>query len=88
MIGWKLTDDVEVDEVAANGLRADLALVYPRVPLLGPLDLQRPLFVVSVMVGLEALVARVGVAPHSEDVDVAVTYPRHLQHINIQVSYP
>jgi len=60
-------------------LRADLTLVDARVPFLCPFDLQRPLFVVSVMIRLKALIAGVGVPSHCEDVDVSVSYPRNLQ---------
>lgn len=60
-------------------MRADLTLVDARVPFLCPLDLQRPLFVVSVMIRLKALIAGVGVPSHCEDVDVSVSDPRNLQ---------
>ena len=60
-------------------MRADLTLVDARVPFLCPLDLQRPLFVVSVMIRLKALIAGVGVPSHCEDVNVSVSDPRNLQ---------
>jgi len=56
-------------------LRADLTLVDARVPFLCPLDLQRPLFVVSVMIRLKALIAGVGIPSHCEDVDISVSDP-------------
>jgi hypothetical protein len=71
----ELTDDSEVNEIAAYWLRVDLTFVDACIPFLSPLDLQRPFFIVSVMVGLKALVTRVGIAPHGEDVNVSVSDP-------------
>lgn len=67
------------DEVAAHGLRGHLALVDPGVPLLGPLDVQRPVVAQRRVRRLEALVRRVSVAAHRQDVQVAVADPRHLR---------
>jgi hypothetical protein len=59
-----LTNNIKRDKVAAVGLRADLTLIVTGVPLLGPLDLQRPFFIFTVMDGLEPLVTGVSVASH------------------------
>lgn len=76
---WVLTHNIERDEVASVGLRADLTLVVAGVPLLGPLDLQRPLLVFTVMDRLESLIAGVRVAAHGQDVNVSVPDPRNLK---------
>jgi len=81
---FALTHNIERDKVAAVRLCADLTLVVPSVPLLGPLDLQSPLFVLAVMDGLEPLVTGVSVATHGQNVDVPVTNPRHLQSTKIE----
>lgn len=73
-----LTDNAQRDKVTAHGLGRDLALVDSGVPLLGPLDLQRPVVGVFVMRRLEALVRGVRVAAHRQDVNVPVPYPGDL----------
>jgi hypothetical protein len=70
-----LTHNIERDKVAAVRLRADLTLVVAGVPLLGPLDLQRPLLVLTLMDCLEPLVTGVRIAAHGQDVDVSVPNP-------------
>ena len=75
-----LTDDVQLDEEAPDGLRADLALVPARVPPARLLDLQHPLVPRRVVVRLVARVRRVREPAHGEDVEVAVPDPRHLQN--------
>jgi hypothetical protein len=73
---WRvLTYDVEMYEVAHVRRGADLTLVDAGVAVLRVLDLQRPLVRVRVMDGPEALVARVRVAAHGQQVDVAVPHP-------------
>jgi hypothetical protein len=72
---WRLTDNIEVNEITPDRLGADLTLVDACVPFLCPFDLQRPLFVVSVMICLEPLVARVCIAPYCQDVDVSMPDP-------------
>ena len=74
-----LTDDVELDEEAPDWLRADLALVAARVAAARPLDLEHPLVARRVVVRLVPRVRRVREATHRQDVQVAVTDPRHLQ---------
>lgn len=59
--------------------RRNLALVDARVLLLGVSDAQRPLFGVWRMQRLEALVGRVGVPADCQQVNVAMTNPRHLK---------
>lgn len=89
MHGWNaksadarvLTYDIEMYEVAHVRRGADLTLVDAGVTVLRVLDLQRPLVRVWVMDGPEALVARVRVPAHGQQVDVAVPHPRNLQHI-------
>ena len=81
---WRvLTYDVEMYEVAHVRRGADLTLVDAGVAVLRVLDLQRPLVRVRVMDGPEALVARVRVPAHGQQVDVAMPHPRDLQHIPI-----
>lgn len=52
------------DEEGAHGLRGHLALVHAGVPLLRPLDVQRPVVRLRGVRGLEPLVRRVRVASH------------------------
>lgn len=78
-----LTYDVEMYEVAHVRRGADLTLIDAGVAMLRILDLQRPLVRVRVMDGPEALVARVRVPAHGQQVDVAVPHPGDLQHIPI-----
>lgn len=74
-----LTDNVECYKITPDGLSADLTFVNSCIALLGPFNLQNPLVSLSVVVGLEALVAGVRVASHGQDVDVSMSNPRHLQ---------
>ena len=67
-----LTDHVEMDEVAHVRGGADLAFVYPRVAVLGILDLQGPVLAVGVVDSPEPLVTRVGVPAYCEQVDVSM----------------
>lgn len=67
------------DKERAHGLRRDLALVDAGVALLRPLDVQRPVVRLRRVRGLEALVRRVRVAAHGQDVQVAVPDPRYLR---------
>lgn len=66
---------MERHEEGAHGLRGDLALVDASVALLRPLDLQRPVVGLRRVRRLEALVRRVRVTAHRQDVQVAVTDP-------------
>lgn len=75
----RLTDDVEVDEVAHVWRGGYLALVDAAVPVLGVLDLEGPVLRVGVVDRPEALVARVRVSTHGEEVHVPVTHPRYLK---------
>uniref|UniRef100_A0A182R067 Uncharacterized protein n=1 Tax=Anopheles farauti TaxID=69004 RepID=A0A182R067_9DIPT len=75
----RLTYDAERDEEAAYRLGRYLALVDAGVPLLGPLDLKRPVVDVFVMRRLEPLVGGVRVAADGEYVDVPVSDPRDLR---------
>lgn len=78
-----LTDDIQADEITAHRLRRYLALVHARVPLLGPLYLERPVLGVLVVSGLETLVRGVRVGAHGQYVNVAVTDPGYLQRDNV-----
>jgi hypothetical protein len=71
----ELTHNIERDKVAAVRLRADLTLVVAGVPLLGPLDLQRPLLILTLMDRLKPLVTGVRIAAHGQYVDVSVPDP-------------
>lgn len=73
-----LTDNAQRNEIAAHRLGRNLAFVDAGVPLLGPLDLQRPVVGVFVMRRLEALVRGVCVAPDGQNVDIAMPYPGYL----------
>jgi hypothetical protein len=75
----KLTDNIEVNEIAAYRLCADLTFVDAGVSFLRPLYLQSPLVIVSMVIRLEALVASVRVASNCQDVNVPVSDPRHLK---------
>lgn len=66
------------DEEGAHRLRGHLALVDAGVALLRPLDVQRPVVRVGRVRRLEALVRRVRVPAHGQDVQVAVADPWHL----------
>lgn len=69
----------------------DLALVDTGVVALRVEDLERPVLGVRRVNGREALVARVRVAPHREQVNVPVPHPGHLQHQTTQrpvVNFP
>ena len=74
-----LTDDGEEEGVAHGRRGGDLALVEARVLALRVPDAQRPVLGVRRVHRLEALVRRVRVAAHGEQVDVPVPHPRHLQ---------
>lgn len=65
--------------MALDRLRAYLAFVNACIPRLRPLDLQDPLVGLRMVVGLEALVAGIGVHPHGQDVDVTVSHPGDLK---------
>ena len=70
-----LTHYVQRVEQRHLGLRIDLALVYPRVPDLRILDLQRPVGRVRRTYHLETLVRRVGGRARGQDVEVSLTDP-------------
>jgi hypothetical protein len=74
-----LTNDVQMDEVAHVWGCADLALVDAWVSVLWVLDLQGPVFTVRVVYSTEPLVTCVRIPAHREQVDVAMSHPRHLQ---------
>jgi hypothetical protein len=74
-----LTDDVQVDEVAHMWRRADLALVYAWVAVLRVLNLKGPVLTVWVVDRAEPLITSVRIPAHRQQVDVAMSYPRHLQ---------
>ena len=74
-----LTDDVQLHEEAPDGLRADLALVPPRVPRPHVLDLQDPLLLLRVVDRLVAHVRSVRVPAHRQDVKVVVADPGDLK---------
>ena len=62
-----------------------LALVDSSVPVLWVLDLQHPVLGLWLVDRLEALVSRVGVPAHGQQVDVPVPYPRDLQqHLGLK----
>lgn len=73
------TYDLQVDKVADVGRGRDLAFVDPTVPVLRVLDLQHPVLRVRLVDRLEALISRVGVPAHRQQVDVSVSDPRDLQ---------
>lgn len=64
-------------EVSDGGRGADLALVDAGVLALRIFDAQLPVLGVRRVERLEALVARVRVASHGEQVDVPMAHPRH-----------
>jgi hypothetical protein len=74
------TDDVELNELAAMGLRRDLAFVESAVACLAVFDLQRPILRGPLPDDAEPLIRRVIVAPHRQNVHVPVADPRHLFH--------
>jgi len=90
-----LTDDLQVDEEAPDGLGADLAFVpsssslkindedfFPppsRVSLLRLLDLEDPLVRLRLVDALEALVRRVGEHAHGQNVQIVVANPGDLE---------
>lgn len=69
-------------EVAHVGRRGNLALVYSAVPVLGKLDQQYPVVLERAMYHPEALVVRVRVTSHRQQVDVSVSDPRYLKQYN------
>lgn len=75
----RLTDNVEMHEVAHVGSGGHLALVDAGVPVLRILDLQHPVVRLGHMYRPEALVVRVRVPADRQQVDVPVSHPRHLQ---------
>ena len=73
-----LTDHLKVDKETSRWLRPNLTLVETRIALLGELQLQRPIARVPLMVHREALVVGVRESTRRQNVQVPVTYPRHL----------
>lgn len=56
-----LTDKVQPNRIAFNGLGRDLTVVQTSIPLLSKFDLQRPLVGLFVMRRCEPLVSRISV---------------------------
>lgn len=56
-----------------------LTLVYSGIPVLGVLDLQRPVLGVWLMDGSESLVARVRVSADCQEVNISMAHPGHLR---------
>jgi hypothetical protein len=74
-----LTYYCKLNKEAPDRLRADLALVSPRVPLLRGLDLEDPFVPARVVVGLVSEVGRVREATNGQDVKITMTDPRNLK---------
>lgn len=70
-------NNVEMDVVAHVRRSADLALVDSRVSVLWILDHERPVLRVRLVDGTKALVTCVRVAANGQQVDVAMSDPRH-----------
>ena len=73
-----LTYNIEINGVAHGRRGGDLALVLAGVAALRAADAKRPLLGARLVLRLEALVRRVRVPPHRQQVDVAVAHPWHL----------
>lgn len=76
--GYKLTDYVQVHDVAHVRRRGDLTLVKTAVPKLRILDLQHPVVRVYIVDRLEPLIVRVRVTTDGQQVDVPVPDPGDL----------
>ena len=74
-----LTNDAEVHEVREVRRGGHLALVDAGVAVLRVLELQDPVVARGVVRRAEPLVVGVRVPGHGQQVDVAVSHPRHLQ---------
>ena len=70
-----VTDDIQLNELAAVRLRGDLTFVETGIAGLAVLDLQRPVLGRPLADDTEPLIGGVSVAAHRQNVDVAVAYP-------------
>lgn len=70
-----LTDNIKGNKITPDRLSADLTFVYAGISFLGPFNLEDPLICFTMMVGLETLIARVGVASDSQNVYVPMPDP-------------
>lgn len=73
-----LTDNIQLNKVANVRGGRDLTLVNPRISVLWVFNLQHPVLRVRLVDGLKPLIRGVGVSTHSQQMDVPVSYPRHL----------
>ena len=77
-LGFIITDNVQEHKLARGRGGGYLAFVDALVLALGVADTQRPLLCVRRVHRLEALVRRVRVPAHGEQVDVTMSHPGHL----------
>lgn len=76
--GILITDNIQPNGIAANGLRANLTIIHSSISLLYPLNMQCPFICVAMMCCLKSLICCVCVTGHCEYVQISVADPRYL----------
>lgn len=82
-----LTDYVQIDRVRSRWWGRDLACVGPSISILNIFDDQDPLVRVTIVASDKAFIRGVRVFTDSEDVDIAMADPSHLERTRSRLEY-